>query len=103
MKAEMTDVQRVYEVMKSGDWFVPHAVRMAVGYRFGEWMSAESVTARIRDQRKARYGGFKVRRQRVTGTKHYEYRLELQMSLLDAFPSAHLEVLISERELEATR
>jgi hypothetical protein len=100
---KMSNVERVYEIMKGGTNYTPHAMRQAVGFKFGVWMSAEATTARIRDLRKTKYGGHDVKKVPVAGTNHFQYYIKTQMTLLEAFRSAHLEVLISDRDLEVLR
>lgn len=90
MKTKLTDVEMIFEVMKGGEWFVAHAIRQAIGFRFNEWVSTDTINARIRDLRKAKYGGFPVPKRRLPGKSHYEYSLGIQMTLLDAFPGCHL-------------
>lgn len=103
MKTKPTDIEMIFEVMKGGGWFVAHAIRQAVGYRFDRWISTDTINARIRDLRNPKYGGFPVPKRRIPGKDHYEYSLGIQRSLLDAFPGCHLETLVSDSDVEATQ
>jgi hypothetical protein len=62
-------LQAVYNEMMDGGWHTLAAVAVATG------ASEASVSARLRDLRKARFGSFTVVRRRVAGGLH-EYRLE---------------------------
>jgi len=59
-------LQRVYSAMSSGAWCsLSHLARTAQG-------SEASVSARIRDLRKEKFGGFEVQRKRIErGLFHY--------------------------------
>ncbi len=65
---------RVYNIMKTGEWFTPMKLEMATGYNWA------SISARIRDFRKQQ---FHVRghvdRRRI-GKGLFEYRLSLAKS-----------------------
>ena len=67
---ERLDAQhaRVWDAMKSGSWLTPRAIEAATG---DNWAS---ISARIRDFRKARFGGHAVDR-RYISRGLYEYRL----------------------------
>jgi hypothetical protein len=59
--------------MSTHEWVTPAEVAEAIGW--GQWDHG-SVTARFRDFRKAKFGGFTVERRRVKGSNRlHEYRL----------------------------
>jgi hypothetical protein len=61
----------VFDCMKDGSWWTLRALSDRTG-------GAEaSVSARIRDLRKTRFGGYEVRRRRIGDTGRWEYQLVL--------------------------
>ena len=62
--------RRVYALMADGQWRTLREVSRATGG------TEASVSARLRDLRKAKFGGYRVERRRVGGGLH-EYRLDL--------------------------
>jgi len=60
--------QRVYDVMRRGEWLTLHEISTATGD------PEASVSARLRDLRKERFGGYKIERRRRGGGL-WEYRL----------------------------
>lgn len=62
--------QRAFDCMADGQWRTLEALASAVG------APTHSVSARLRDMRKPRYGAHLVERKRVTGGL-YEYRLRI--------------------------
>lgn len=65
-------LRAVYRVMSAGAWLTLRQLADRVGG------SEASVSARLRDLRKPRFGGFTVSRRRVAGGL-YEYRLETEI------------------------
>ena len=61
-------LEAVWEVVKDGRWYSPFELEVAVG------VSWASVSARLRDLRKKRYGGHEVQRRRVAGGL-FQYRV----------------------------
>ena len=57
----LTELQRVWVVMRDGQWHTLKSIASAVGG------SEAGVSARLRDFRKARFGGHTVERERVKG------------------------------------
>jgi hypothetical protein len=64
---QLGDVKRV---MAPGEWWTPEGLELATGYRWA------SISARIRDLRKAKHGGHTVERKRAEGGL-FVYRLLL--------------------------
>ena len=60
--------ERVFETMKSGRWYTLKGLSQLTGG------SEASISARIRDFRKPKFGGYEVERKREDGGLHY-YRL----------------------------
>jgi hypothetical protein len=60
--------QRVFNLMKGGFWWTLSDLEEATGY------SSASISARIRDMRKPRFGGHNVER-RYVANGEWEYRL----------------------------
>jgi|WetSurMetagenome_2_1015567.scaffolds.fasta_scaffold306846_3 hypothetical protein len=74
-----TQLRRVREIMLDGRWWTLAELESHLGY------PQASVSARIRDLRKEKFGGFEVARRRITGGL-FEYRVVLprgQMSLFE--------------------
>jgi len=63
----------VFIYMTTHGWVTPNEVTVGIGWHPN---SSASVTARIRDLRKKKFGGYTVRRRRVAGKNGlHEYRL----------------------------
>lgn len=81
-----TALDAVLEALEKGRemnaWLTPYEIQMHVAARYGNKYSDSCITARLRDLRKAQYGGRKVDcRKRDTShlgyiSRAYEYRLE---------------------------
>jgi hypothetical protein len=70
----------VYEAMKYGAWWTLAALSRATGY------PEASISARIRDFRKAKFGGFLVESERVPETRGlWRYRLRISEPQGDLF------------------
>jgi hypothetical protein len=66
----------VYRILKeSGDWWAPWELCNAILNRHGVKISDSSVTARLRDLRKPRYGAHIIEKRRRENSTAYEYRL----------------------------
>jgi len=66
----------VYGILRqSGDWWAPWELCNAILSRHGVKVSDSSITARLRDLRKPRYGGHMIEKRRREGSKAFEYRL----------------------------
>ncbi|MHA2063050.1 MAG: hypothetical protein ACXABY_01590 [Candidatus Thorarchaeota archaeon] len=63
-------LDRVQSLMEDGSWRSLHAIADILGEQ-----SVASVSARLRDLRKVRFGGREVQRRRVGKTHTFEYRL----------------------------
>lgn len=70
----MTVHSAIYNLLSQG-WYAPHEVGLQLRLQ-GIHCAAEAVTARMRDLRKVRFGGYKVNKQIRPGTDYYEYRIE---------------------------
>jgi len=67
----------VYKLLKdSGDWWTPQELCRALLNHENIMVSDSSLTARIRDCRKPRYGCHNIVKRRREGSNAYEYRLE---------------------------
>jgi hypothetical protein len=65
-----TQRQHVLEVVDNGEWWTLAEIADETGY------PEASISARLRDFRKARYGGFTVLRERMPGTNGlHQYKL----------------------------
>jgi len=71
--------KRVLRVMADGFWHTLHEISQATAD------PEASVSARLRDFRKLRFGGFTVERQRVKGAGTWQYRVlgTIPLGLLD--------------------
>lgn len=68
-----TEAGLIFLYMSTHDWVTPDEVTKAIGWHRN---SSASVTARFRDFRKAKFGGFIVERRRRAGSPRlHEYRL----------------------------
>lgn len=72
----MNLVGYVYEVLRSRQWVTPSEIQKEIYRRTGEFHSDSSITARIRDSRKAAYGSHVIEKRLRANSKAYEYRLE---------------------------
>lgn len=65
----------VREVMLENEWLTPYQLQALVEARTGEWHSDSALTARLRELRRAEYGGYLVEKRKCEGLKSFEYRL----------------------------
>ena len=61
---------------REGEWLTPYELQRSILDRYGHRMSDASVTARMRDLRKTKFGGYTVDRRPREGTRSFEYRLK---------------------------
>ena len=57
------------------EWLTPSEIQRAIYNKTNEWHSDSSVTARIRDARKAFYGGHIIQKRKRENSRAWEYRL----------------------------
>ena len=62
--------KRVYKVMRDGDWWALHEIAEHTGD------PEASVSARLRDLRKPKFGGFTINRRRRNDAGLFEYQLQ---------------------------
>jgi hypothetical protein len=65
----------VLTIMSDGNWYMPWELCAEVKRRTGVLISDSSSSARLRDLRKAKYGGHIVEKRRRQESTAYEYRL----------------------------
>lgn len=66
---------RVHGLMLDGQWRTLGEIAEAISYPPYDQASEAGVSARLRDLRKPRFGGYEVERRRRHGAGLYEYRL----------------------------
>ena len=78
---ERTDVPRlgkqlqaVYDVMKDGQFRTLEQIAVAVNVGMGIYVTTPSISARLRDLRKEKFGGSKVSRRNL-GDGQFEYQV----------------------------
>lgn len=95
-----TTTELVREIMMRGEWVTPYSVQSSIRVKEGRQVSDAAITARIRELRRPEFGGHTIDSRPCGGnSRAHEYRMKVlpsQMSLLEAFPHAHLETLIGE-------
>jgi len=64
----------ILNLLSSGSWYAPHEIHLQLKLQ-GCHVSAEASGARMRDLRKAQFGGYIVKKQRRKGTEYFEYRV----------------------------
>jgi hypothetical protein len=69
-----TQLAAVRGAMTSGRWLTLDEIRWDIEYVYGIKATTQSISARLRDLRKAKFGGHTVERKRVEGGL-YTYRL----------------------------
>lgn len=70
----MTGCFAVRMAMQEGHWFTPYEVKGIIMHRYEKQMSDASITARMRDLRKQRFGGYTIDRRQREGTRSFEYK-----------------------------
>ena len=79
MKKKTTQRQRVFAIMKSGKWYTLEDIRWRILGRFNHIDSETAVSARLRDFRKAKFGGYIMNAKRKTnGKAQWIYQLEVE-------------------------
>ena len=68
-------IDAVKDVLLIHEWVTPYFVQREIERKTGEFYCDSTMSARIRDLRKARYGGYIVERRRKEGTDSFEYRI----------------------------
>ena len=66
----------VLSQLKAGGWYAPWELCREIGSCHAIMVSDSSITARIRDLRKPRYGAHVIEKRRREGSNAYEYRLK---------------------------
>ena len=66
----VSQLVRVKQLMSDGHWRTLRSIQEVVGG------SEAGISARLRDMRKARFGGYQVERRRVAESGLYEYRMQ---------------------------
>ena len=72
-----TLVDMVRTILTRGAWVTPWEICDEIYRTRGIRVSDSTSSARIRDLRKAEYGGHRIAIRRRQGTKSYEYKMEL--------------------------
>lgn len=67
---------RVYQIMKDGRWRTLWDIQRSVATRYGAFYSETTISARLRDLRKAKHGGHQVHHRHLPD-EPFEYRLEV--------------------------
>ena len=67
----------VYQILRQKrGWLTPYVICATLQLCRNTLVSDSSVTARLRDLRKSRYGGHSIVKRRKEGSRSFEYRLE---------------------------
>lgn len=72
-------LQAVFDLMQDGAWWTLDNLERELFWRFAVTASTQSISARLRDLRKPKFGGHTVNRRRLCGGV-YEYQLILTTS-----------------------
>jgi hypothetical protein len=70
-------VDMVKVLMSGHDWICPYELCEEIWRTRGIRVSDSTITARIRDLRKCEYGSHTISIRRRSGTRAYEYKLEI--------------------------
>jgi hypothetical protein len=65
----------VQEILSDGRWYMPYELCAIILAKHQLRISDSSLTARLRDGRKAKYGSHVIEKRKRVGSKAYEYRL----------------------------
>jgi hypothetical protein len=65
----------VGHILSTGKWMMPHEIQRVLKDSYGEMHSDSSITARLRDLRKAKFGAYTIEKRKREGSNAYEYRL----------------------------
>ena len=66
---------RVFDLLAAGRWYTPWELCREIQLRYLTMTSDSSITARLRDLRKPRYGSHVIEKRIREGSRSYEYRL----------------------------
>jgi len=66
----------VYQILCDGGWYMPHELVRFISSRWNILVSDATVTAKLRDLRKSKYGAHAIEKRQREGSKAYEYRME---------------------------
>jgi len=62
-------------IMLRGHWKTLPGLQVDVKKKCDVWLSETTVSARLRDLRKSKFGGYEIERRRMKNSKLYQYRL----------------------------
>ena len=65
----------VYQILCDGGWYMPHELVRFISSRWNILVSDATVTAKLRDLRKPKYGAHAIEKRQREGSRAYEYRL----------------------------
>ena len=65
----------VKEIMLLNEWVTPYEVQREIERKTGERHADSTVTARMRDLRKLKFGGYIIERRRRENTDSQEYKI----------------------------
>jgi len=70
-----THISIIRSLMLGGRWYTLPGLQVAIRKKYGEYVMVTTISARIRDLRKSRYGAYEIERQRMPNSKLFRYRL----------------------------
>lgn len=65
----------VYDVMEGGGWWMLHEIRDRIVHDGGPFYAETTISAKLRDLRKAEYGGFVIDIRPRPGANGFQYRM----------------------------
>jgi hypothetical protein len=68
----------VKDLMADGEWRTLQQIRTSLSKKYSKSVSESGVSARLRDLRKLRFGGFDMQSRRREGGPLWEYKLDVQ-------------------------
>jgi hypothetical protein len=74
----MTGIDLVLQMLRDGSWLTPGELQRGMREGSGVMMADAAITARIRDLRKEKYGGWDTPGRRRKGCKSFEYTIVLE-------------------------
>ena len=83
MKKPVNPYPIILDLLTRGLAYAPHEVRMQLGL-MGCHVAPEACTARMRDLRKAQYGGHNLKKRKRADTDYFEYWIELPQQAQEA-------------------
>lgn len=69
--------KRVWYFIKDGNWWTLYEIQRHIHHSFGVLYSDSSLSARVRDFRKPKFGGYTIERRKIPNRRSYEYRLRM--------------------------